>query len=291
MTERRKHTSPLLYWAEARENIRVAKAAGVRPPWTKDPILSTYRFCNVRRRDDRVSQWFIHNVFNRNFSNRYTLVLVIALCRWVNWPPTIKHLLDEGLIGHDYVDLNSIGPAIDTLVQSDQKAWTGAYMVRASKEAPSKGVFVAETVVGALNQPDVLNRVMTGVESRSAEATWAALCSVKNWGSFMAGQVVADMTYTPLLAGAYDLHTWAPQGPGSKRGYNRLTYRPLNARIESSAWSERLQEWREDIIGVTGLKDITLHDVQNCLCETDKYIRTKRGEGRPRSTYKPETAF
>jgi hypothetical protein len=108
----------------------------------------------------------------------------------------------------------------------------------------------------------------------------------------MAGQVVADLTYTPLLRGAYDLLTWAPQGPGSRRGFNRLLGRPLKAKIPEAEWSERLQGWREQVAEATELGDsLNLMDLQNCLCETDKYLRVKNGEGRPRSRYKPETAY
>ena len=48
---------PLFYWVAERERIRVRKESGQPFPWTDDPILATYRFCNVRREDDRVTIW------------------------------------------------------------------------------------------------------------------------------------------------------------------------------------------------------------------------------------------
>ena len=47
----------LVYWMIERDRIRTAKEAGKPKPWTTDPLLRDYRWCNVRRMDDRVSVW------------------------------------------------------------------------------------------------------------------------------------------------------------------------------------------------------------------------------------------
>ena len=303
MVERYRSSVELLYWALEREQIRLQKLAGLPPPWTKDPILTKYRFCNVRRRDDRVSQWLLNYAYHHDaFISQYVFIQWVALCRWVNWPPLLRELLAAGLVGPDHIDLATIGNAIDDRVKLGAKSWTGAYMVRAPSKnkypGVGKGQFVAETVVGALRDQDVFMRMMMALPEKSlrrAQEVWEVLCSVPNWGSFMAGQVVADLSYTPILEGATDLNTWAPQGPGSRRGFNRLLRRPLYNKIDPNEWSDRLQYWREDLIGAFGRSEyaysLTLMDVQNCLCEVDKYLRVKAGEGRPRSTYKPETEF
>jgi alpha-glutamyl/putrescinyl thymine pyrophosphorylase clade 1 len=35
-----------------RETIRLRRAQGLPRPWTADPILHSYRFCNIKREDD-----------------------------------------------------------------------------------------------------------------------------------------------------------------------------------------------------------------------------------------------
>ena len=52
----------LMYWMFERERIRRRKAKG-KKTLTEDPIMRDYRFCNVRREDDLVSQWLIDNLF------------------------------------------------------------------------------------------------------------------------------------------------------------------------------------------------------------------------------------
>ena len=37
----------LQYWVRERDHIRELKDAHVRKPWTYDPILQSYKFCNV----------------------------------------------------------------------------------------------------------------------------------------------------------------------------------------------------------------------------------------------------
>lgn len=295
MVERVRYRSPLIEWATEREVIRIKRLNGVQPPWTENPILQRYRFCNVCRRDDRVSQWLLRNVLSKRatFTDPMVFLKLVAICRWVNWPPTLKNM--EGLVGDDFIDLPSMGNVLDNLVVVGTKAWTGAYLIRAPsrKHYPDgipKGKFVAEVVVGAMD--GIAEPLQAAIASKSAEATWAVMKSLPNWGSFMAGQFVADLTYTSLLDTAYDLYSWAPMGPGSKRGFNRLLNRPLKARVGPNEWNYWLPVWRKQVAEATGLGDrLNLMDLQNCLCETDKFIRVKNGEGRPRSTYRPETAY
>jgi hypothetical protein len=111
-------------------------------------------------------------------------------------------------------------------------------------------------------------------------------------GSFMAAQVVADIKYDPRspLNNAPDFRTWAASGPGSRRGMNRLFERPADAPY-------REQQWRADMAILCDVlwsdpklapyhEKLTAQNVQNCLCEFDKYMRAKRGEGEPKQLYR-----
>jgi hypothetical protein len=47
------------YWQEEREIIRLQKEeSNLPPPWTDDPILQEFKFCQVFREDDRTTRWF-----------------------------------------------------------------------------------------------------------------------------------------------------------------------------------------------------------------------------------------
>tara|TARA_R110002126_G_scaffold223516_4_gene368505 strand:- start:3844 stop:4293 length:450 start_codon:yes stop_codon:yes gene_type:complete len=113
------------------------------------------------------------------------------------------------------------------------------------------------------------------------------------FGNFITGQVVADLTYSSFLSDALDLYSYAPIGPGSTRGLNRLFGRKLEGKIHQAQFNDELQFVAKHVNEILRWdpKYLTLHDWQNCMCEFDKYIRVDNGSGRPRSTYKPETAF
>lgn len=291
---------PLLYWVKEREAIRMARLAHRGPAYTTDPILATFRFCNVRRRDDRVSTWLRSNVLTqadtlRDEIDLQNFLLFAAWCRWVNWPPTIQAVLAADLFPARKLNWAKIGKVIDRIYASGSKAWTGAYMIRASKEkGRKKGGFISQEVVGKHLKkaiPGIADLLVTG--DATFRNVHAALCEVPNFGSFMAGQVAGDLTYTRLLANAPDLTTWAPMGPGSVRGFNRIMGNPgkLSKRPPEELWTSKLIKWRAAIVKRMGegYEDVTALDVQNCLCEVDKYLRFQNGEGRPRARYTPHT--
>lgn len=289
---------PVLHFVREREGIRKKRLAGEPAPWTEDPILQRYRFCNVRREDDRVSQWLIRNVLQPTippevqWRSRDRFLLFAALCRWVNWPPTINLLIPSFMGIHD-PDFQSVGRAIDQRTASGEKAWTGAYMVRAKPGyGLGKGHFIAVDVIQHSLKP-ALPSVVEALLTGSRQETWKALTAVSNFGSFTSGQIVADLGYTDYLRNAPDTYTWAPQGPGSVRGLNRVLERPLKSRFKDEEFCEHLRAIRSVISTEFGPEydSLTLHDVQNVMCEVDKYLRARNGEGRPRATYKPETAF
>ena len=59
------------YWkfAKKRQDIFIDRIHGKNPPWTNDDILSRYKFTNVYRASDRVSQYLIQNVIYKGSQN------------------------------------------------------------------------------------------------------------------------------------------------------------------------------------------------------------------------------
>lgn len=116
------------------------------------------------------------------------------------------------------------------------------------------------------------------------EGYWNHLRQFDGLGSFMAGQVVADLKFTPLLENTPDWWTWAPLGPGSIRGLNRYHGRPVDKALRQDQGLCEIREQQKLIEDELGWL-LPAHNIQNCNCEFDKYLRVKNGEGRPRSTY------
>jgi hypothetical protein len=270
---------------QAREAIRLARVAGAPPPWTDDPILQKYKFTNIRRQDDRVSQWICRHVI-APYETAVYLGEWLALGRFVNWPPTIAMLLAYST-PHDLPNWRVLGKLIDQRMARGEKTWTGAYMIRSDKMG--KGRYVCEGVLAPLFA-ERHARLSVALVVRSRRSVHTVMAGAYGCGSFMAGQIVDDWSWTPLLRDAIDEHTWAPQGPGSVRGLNRLLGRRLDGTFVQQEWEEQLMELRNFVHKETGY-ELSLMNIQSCLCEYDKFLRVKLGEGRPRSYYRPETAY
>jgi len=282
----------LALFAQERERIRLAREHGLPAPWTDDPILQKYRFCNVRRRDDRVSRWLLQNAYP-HLDPEGDAWFVAAAMRLINWPPTLGYLLAQGVVTEDADQFSpdEFAQVLKDYQVTHAKAYTGAYILYAGGRRPqfkgvSKADFIAKTLL--LDLASRRFAIRQAVETQSVEATVLTLQGSFGVSSFMAGQIAADLSYLPWLEKARDLHSWAPRGPGSMRGLNRLHGRLLNEEWGQEAFNEELMRVNRAIVLDVRL---TLHDVQNVLCEWDKYERVRLGQGVPRSQYRPETAY
>lgn len=250
-----------LWFIKEREAIRRKKEAGEPKPWTQDPILQQYRFCNVYREDDKVSRWIYENWIHP-YEDHHNLIPAIVLARMVNWPDTLAEIgfpVEEGPIdGCDY------GDRIRTRINRGDKTWTGAYMITAEMDGTGKEVSVMKTVC------TVQNLVLRD----TCRDMWEEFQRLPRIGSFMAAQFVADLKRTKYLGSAPDAMTFCAPGPGSQRGLNLLLDTP-DKEWKQPAFEDEVNKLR-DVIPLI----IDAQNVQNTLCEFSKYVR-----GSSRSTY------
>ena len=279
---------PLLAWAREREAIRVRKERGDPWPWTEDPILRQYSFCNVRREDDRVTRWIAANI-REPFADSPYLWWMLAAARQLNWPPTLQALMDAGA----WPRSNRFRPESVTTVlegfRTRKEKWhTGAYMIRAESDRRvpwfnwSKVRYIAEIVLGRLWE-DRGKFTLLLADQPTLQAVHAELVKYRGWGPFMAYQTIVDMRFTRLLENASDRASWAAAGPGTIRGLNRLHGRPVRSGLKQE---QALEEMLELYPLINKEIQIDLSDVPNCCCEYDKLQRVLLGEGRPRALYR-----
>lgn len=282
-------TERFLYWVREREAVRLRKEAGEPRPWTDDEILNTYRFCNVRRMDDRVSRWLLEHWYSLDgvFGPADRMLVGAALARHFNNEATLASI--RGLVfGRAAPAWDEVKRVVRALKESGVKVFSPAYMVRGIGEVDK-----TEMVVERVTKPLYLNppRLDTTSMQRSVEAL------LPYWGfsTFMAGQVVADLRW--VLEGTWaDRDRWAPVGPGSARGLARLLHGERwkeAARGYVSHPANWLIMFREHVLGdqvkniATALTSrMEAMDWQNCLCEWDKYERALWGEGKPKQLYR-----
>jgi hypothetical protein len=228
---------------------------------------------------DRVSVWLRTQWYNPN-STHPNLWFAAAVARAINWPDT---LVEVGFPKR-WDSLKALQKMRHRAARGE-KVYTGAYMLRS--DAMDKPFY---TCIKMLDPLWGERNALRPRRDDTLRAFHERLMNMPGWGSFLAAQVVADLKYTPLLVNAPDWDTFAASGPGSKRGLNRVMGRDV-----STPWVE--QEWLDGVLALReytntqlpkGWEVMHAQDVQNCLCEFDKYQRVLRGEGKPRSSYKPQ---
>lgn len=300
---------------KARHDIYLDRKAGKPGPWTADPVLRDGRFCNIFRELDTVTIWVDQNI-RQPYADHPHLWFMLAIARYINWPDTLRYLMDEAEPG-TWPDEEGFEPAkltkaLEDYAAAGNKVYTGAYMIRAesdpSKEWYSwtKHRYIAEIVLGRLWEDreewqrmlETTPGVLRGFNR--LETVWEKFQQHRyiGWGPFMAYEVVTDLRHTRYLRNAPDIWTWANAGPGAIRGLNRLYGRDLAAKprpeqtnAEMFKLMKELNARDEPGFNATFGEpcDVNprfeMRDIEHTLCEHDKYQRVANGEGKMRSKY------
>jgi transposase len=275
-----KNLEAFLAFTQERESIRLKRERGEPAPWTTDPVLQKYRFCNIQREHDRVTIWIRENL-RKPLRDSAFLIPIMTIARLINKIETLEALREPlvktgWLASRDLMKLREIGQSAAIT--------NSAYMVT-TPEGMDKAAglsFMIESV-----QSDM--KLHTGA-FRSLEELHQQLTKHPRIGSFLAAQVVADVKYTPRFQNIPDWWTFASSGPGSQRGLNRLLGRPHDSKWVEEYWRKSLTDAMTEAVPAMlkrGLPKLHAQDFQNCCCEFDKYERARLKQGEPKQLFKP----
>lgn len=277
-------------YARERERIRRSRLAGQPAPWTEDPVLQKYRFCNINREHDRVTAWFRHHLRDPLKDDPFVLLATVAF-RWFNLPVTGMAL--KPMLLERRWDAQEAAERIRA--NRPEGPWaTGAYKIKSRIGHPKvEGLCWCIDNI-AQDAEHLAARVEPG--DTTLEGMWERLCEYPYMGAFTAYEVVTDLRHTYLLQDAPDIDTWANPGPGAARGLCRLLGKPLDALNRNrdsdratmiALMQELLDHSRTEANWPQDWFQWELREVEHTLCEFDKYERARLGEGRPKQQFHP----
>jgi hypothetical protein len=266
-----------------RERVRLRREAGDSFPWTNDPILAAYSFCNIRRDHDRVTKWIRQNWLNPN-SDDDDLWFASVVARNINEPDTLAELNYPVPWEPD----NFLLTMSEKSSRGD-RLYRSAYMIRVgATDGLSKAHGLATQMFNPLWERRENYRPLWG---DSLDDYHNRLMTSHGLGSFLAAQVIADIKPYGLLSDAPDYHHWSAPGPGSTQGLNSLNNRDLKAKWKPHHFREEVQALQEVINRKLKLDPpLDAQDCQNALCEWAKYYKAKYLGIPPRRKYKNENA-
>lgn len=268
---------------KARENHRVAKERG----WSAlgggkrrvDPIIAEYRFCNVRRNDDRVTKYIMRR-FVQPWADEPYLWFALVVARMFNNEQALEDI-------HGYIlpyKPERMRKALHTRRDRGLKVFNAAYIVSTAGRKMDKIDYVIDCVLGPLWARR--QAITKDIDVGQLANVHLRLIKENGLASFMAAQVIADLKYAHPDRWE-DFHTFAASGPGSLRGLKRVLGLPITAPMSEGDFRRQLLALRGATNARLSMEAITAQDIQNCLCEFDKYERARTGEGRPKQKYVP----
>ena len=267
-----------LYWyfAYERQNIFYKKLEGVEPPWTKDEILKTYKFCNSYRVNDRVSQYLLKNVIynGKNYSNRdmlFRIILFKLFNKEETWQLFIDNFSDVTLANFDKEKYSKV---IEDAKNSGIKIYNDAYISCANK------VFgydkKHDNHLALLDKMFNIDKIDDKIlNAKSMKEAFDIIKSYPLIGNFMAYQLVTDINYSNIVNFKEDEFTVA--GPGSIRGIDKcfidkgMSYEDI-IRYMFKHQDEEFKRLNLKFKRILN-RPLQLIDCQNIFCELDKYTR------------------
>ncbi|TIH37376.1 nucleotide kinase domain-containing protein [Subtercola vilae] len=269
-----------IYWQFAHERHRIFQSRLTQQvgPWTDDRILRTYKFCNVYRAADRVSQYMIRNVCysSNDISEADRVFQIVAFRTFSNiatWD-SLTMLLGQAPVVED-IRNGRLEAALTSIRDSDKRLYTGAFILCATN-AYGRGL-------KHLNHVELFRHMFVQttlaeeiLEAPSLAAVYALLHKYPLMGDFMSYQVAIDLNYSELIH--FSENDFTQPGPGALRGIKKV-FSSTGGMTPSDTvmWMVDNQDTEFERLGLDfdGLwgRPIQAIDAQNLFCETDKYCR------------------
>jgi hypothetical protein len=247
-------------------------------PLTDDPILALGHFCNVRREDDRGTRWVTTNIVEPCRDDP-DLFLKVAIARFINEPAALAELDWQASL-----DLANMLKVLEARQARGETVFrTKAYKYPMPPEI--KGMSALRCLFEVVLGPMVRDRERLRPRVDDTLRTFCdRLRECHGVGPFLAAQIVADLKHVEPLHSAPDWWTFAVPGPGSARGLNRVCGRPIKTTWSEAQWHATLLQFGEAIrtpLAEAGIPPLDAQNLQNVLCEFDKYERAREKGGKP----------
>lgn len=272
------------YWkfAALRQEAFFNRFKGNPFPWTADPILNRYKFTNVYRASDRVSQYLIKNVIYKKGlpDSPKEILFRILLFKLFNKIETWELLkLKFGHLTFENYDFKRYDDVLCSAI-ANGTIYSAAYIMPSGKSyfgylrKHSNHLKLIELIIKN-ETPERLIAVKT------MQQAFEILKQFPGLGDFLAYQLLIDINYSTILN--FSESEFVVPGPGAKGGISKCfrdTGGLSNVEIIKLVTDRQDQEFERLGLSFKSLwgRKLQLIDCQNIFCEVDKYARVKHPE-------------
>jgi hypothetical protein len=268
------------YWrfAAERQNIFVKRQTQSLPPWTTDPILTQFKFTNVYRASDRVSQFLIRHVIYAGDDDPAEVIFRVLLFKLFNKIETWQLLERElGSVSIEDFSVKRFSTVLNRAFEAGDRIYSGAYIMPSGSKA-FKTVRKHDAHLHLLQlmlADNIAEKIQT---APNLQGVFEVLRSYPLLGDFLAYQYAIDINYSGVTD--FSESEFVCAGPGARSGL-RKCFANLD-RITDEDVISLVTDCQEDEFsrrGITfrwlGSRRLQLIDIQNVFCEIDKYARVQ----------------
>lgn len=251
------------------------------PSWSKDKILTDYKFTNAYRVADRVSQYLIKNVIYNGSQDAEEIFFRTILFKLFNKIETWEYLESHfGSISWREFRLDQYDAVLDDAISSGTRIYSAAYIMASAKSAFGRDRKHSNHLL--LLQKMMNDRVPLRLQQCNCmESAYKLLLSYPGIGPFLAYQYVIDLNYSTLTN--FSENEFVMPGPGSLSGISKCFADLGDWKAEDVIkYVTEHQDTEFERLGLSfkNLWGRSLHliDCQNLFCEVDKYSRINHPE-------------
>ena len=266
------------YWkfAAERQSIFFKRFNEESYPWTKDKILDEYKFTNVYRAADRVSQYLIKNVIYRGNQKTEEVFFRLILFKIFNRISTWEFLESSlGEISLEKYSFERYNKLLLELLESGIPIYSAAYIMASGRSKfgySRKHQNHLKLIELMINEslPAKLQSCKTMKEA------YNLLLGYPTIGEFLAYQFVTDINYSTLTY--FSEMEFVKAGPGAKDGimkcfqdFGDYSFEDI-IKMMADKQEHEFERLELDFKNLWG-RNLQLIDCQNIFCEVDKYSR------------------
>jgi len=273
------------YWrfAAERQKMFFQRVSSAPQPWTTDPVLKEYKFTNVYRASDRVSQYLIRHVIYgegrpTSIDEVFFRIMLFKLFNKIETWVALERAL--GALTYEDYSFKRYDRVLSGLMDKGRAIYSAAYIM------PSGG---RELAYSRKHQSHLalLERMLADAvpqrmaDCRSMQRAFELLKSYPGLGDFLAYQYVIDINYSEITD--FSESEFVVPGPGALDGIRKcfLDRGGLNEPETIKFMMDR-QDKEFERLGLTFPslwgRPMQLIDCQNLFCEVDKYSRVAHPE-------------
>jgi alpha-glutamyl/putrescinyl thymine pyrophosphorylase clade 1 len=268
------------YWrfAAERQNIFFKRLERSNEPWTRDPILSQYKFTNAYRASDRVSQYLIRHVIYRDDlpMTEREVCFRILLFKFFNKIETWRLLESRiGPILQSEYHFERYDEVLKSAMESGHRIYSAAYIMPPGQSAFGKSAKHQNNLLllEMMMESGLPERL---TEARTMQEGFHLLRAYPTIGDFLAYQFITDINYSNVTD--FSEMEFVVPGPGAKDGLRKCFADAggLNEaeliRLMSDIQEREFERLGIEFRSLWG-RPLQLIDCQNLFCEVDKYSR------------------